>query len=111
MFSDIPTDKEIEKIRAEYEMKKELEGIDVGAVNAAGKKRRAAALASESATAAEMGATSSSSASSSSSSSAGRAGGGDSATNAKIRKIVPGPSQQTVKRPTQYNSSDEEADF
>ena len=115
VFSKMPTDAEIEKVRKDTEVRKDVEGIDTGLILSPTKKRR---TDGEGAAPATKPASSSTSAATT----ATKTGGANSQASATNKQPVStsatvkqqSSSSESASKPKkviQYNSSDEEGDF
>ena len=118
-FSDKPTQSEIDKIKKESERKKDLEGINTNDILSPSKKRRIDSNAT-SFSSSSTGATTSSSSSSSTLQKSTPFKTGASSLSSNTDSKPPGEASSSsssgggvskVKKPVQYNSSDEEGDF
>ena len=113
-FSDKPTQIEIDKIKKESERKKDMEGINSNDILSPTKKRRIDSNATTSSS--STGATSSSSSSSTLHKSTTSKTGSSLSSNTDSKPAEASSSSSSggvskVKKPVQYNSSDEEGDF
>ena len=115
-FSDKPTQNEIDKIKKESERKKDMEGINTNDILSPTKKRRIDSNATTSSSS-STGATTSSSSSILHKSTTSKTGSSlSSNTDSKPAESSSSGSSSNggvskVKKPVQYNSSDEEGDF
>ena len=115
-FSDKPTQTEIDKIKKESERKKDMEGINSNDILSPTKKRRIDSNATTSSSSSTGATTSSTSSSTLHKSTASKTGSSlSSNTDSKPAESSSSSSSSggasKVKKPVQYNSSDEEGDF
>ena len=117
-FSDKPTQTEIDKIKKETERKKDMEGINTNDILSPTKKRRIDSNATSSSSSSTGAATSSSSSSTLHKSTTSKTGASSLSSNTDSKPAESSSSSSSngggvskVKKPVQYNSSDEEGDF